>query len=158
MPLIVSGAPLTAMICLPLAREQMVDIRLRADENWNRRRTCSVVRWGEPESLEEITSPLLNCQFRASKVVFSMGSPTMVPSSSLTRAWAAARQRVVSLDASLTSISLEWSEALWEYDQSFNGDRNNIGAHSTPAIPSRTKFSAVIVPVLSKQQTSTRPA
>jgi hypothetical protein len=32
------------------------------------------------------------------------------------------------------------------------------GAHSTPATPSTTRFSAVIVPVLSKQQTSTRPA
>lgn len=30
--------------------------------------------------------------------------------------------------------------------------------YSTPTIPSRTRFSAVIVPVLSKQQTSTRPA
>lgn len=30
--------------------------------------------------------------------------------------------------------------------------------HSTPATPSTMRFSAVIVPVLSKQQTSTRPA
>lgn len=30
--------------------------------------------------------------------------------------------------------------------------------YSIPATPSRTRFSAVIVPVLSKQQTSTRPA
>lgn len=30
--------------------------------------------------------------------------------------------------------------------------------HSTPTMPSKTKFSAVIVPVLSKQHTSTRPA
>jgi hypothetical protein len=30
--------------------------------------------------------------------------------------------------------------------------------YSTPATPSRTKCSVVIVPVLSKQQTSTRPA
>ena len=31
-------------------------------------------------------------------------------------------------------------------------------AHSTPATPSNTRFSAVIVPVLSKQHTSTCPA
>jgi hypothetical protein len=31
-------------------------------------------------------------------------------------------------------------------------------AYSTPATPSRTRFSAVMVPVLSKQQTSTLPA
>jgi hypothetical protein len=30
--------------------------------------------------------------------------------------------------------------------------------HFTPTTPSSTRFSAVIVPVLSKQQTSTRPA
>jgi|SRR6267142_5511126 len=32
------------------------------------------------------------------------------------------------------------------------------GTNSTPATPSTIRFSAVIVPVLSKQQTSTRPA
>lgn len=46
--------------------------------------------------------PLDNFQSKAAKVVFSIGSPTIVPSSSKTRAWAAARARVVSLLLSVT--------------------------------------------------------
>lgn len=33
----VSGAPFTAMRSLPPGKLEMVDIRLRAEENWNRR-------------------------------------------------------------------------------------------------------------------------
>lgn len=39
-----------------------------------------------------------------------------------------------------------------------DGQKDAIETHSTPATPSTTRFSPVIVPVLSKQQISTRPA
>lgn len=38
------------------------------------------------------------------------------------------------------------------------GQANGETTHLTPAIPSTTRFSPVMVPVLSKQHTSTRPA
>ena len=46
MVLIVSGAPFTAPINSPEGRAATVDIRLRADEKWNRRRMISLVPWG----------------------------------------------------------------------------------------------------------------
>ena len=44
MPLIVSGAPFTAARVPPPGREDIVDMRLRAEENWKRRRMVSWVR------------------------------------------------------------------------------------------------------------------
>lgn len=102
--------------------------------------------------------PLVSFQSNASSVVFSIGSPTTVPSSSRTRACAAAKQRVVSLAVSFTSTSLRLSDVL-EERSSITVARTTITiTYSTPATPSRTRFSAVMVPVLSKQHTSTRPA
>lgn len=46
MVLIVSGAPFTAPISSPEGRAEIVDIRLRADEKWNRRRMINLVPWG----------------------------------------------------------------------------------------------------------------
>ena len=46
MVLIVSGAPFTAPINSPEGRAATVDIRLRADEKWNRRRMINLVPWG----------------------------------------------------------------------------------------------------------------
>lgn len=101
-------------------------------------------------------SPLVNFQSRAERVVFSIGSPTMVPSSSRTSAWAAARARVVSFLVLVTSTS---SRGLLElHGQTPTTDILEEKTHFTPATPSTTRSSPVMVPVLSKQQTSTRPA
>jgi len=43
MVLMVSGAPFTAPISSPEGRAETVDIRLRADEKWNRRRMINLV-------------------------------------------------------------------------------------------------------------------
>jgi len=46
MVLMVSGAPLTDMRIFPLGRADTVDMRFKAEENWNRRRIWIAVRWG----------------------------------------------------------------------------------------------------------------
>ena len=46
MALIVSGAPFTAPISSPEGKAETVDIRLRADEKWNRRRMINLMPWG----------------------------------------------------------------------------------------------------------------
>ena len=156
MRLIVSGAPLVATMHRPFGRLDTVLMRLSADENWNRRRTRICVRCGAAGSTGETLSPFASCQFSASSVVRSMGSPTIVPSSRRTSACAAARARVVSRPVALTSTSLIGSEGLCAGKRSPLA--KEVWTHSTPATPSTTRFSAVMVPVLSKQQTSTRPA
>lgn len=104
------------------------------------------------------TVPFPRVQSRASRVVFSIGSPTIVPSSSWTRACAAARHRVVSFPVSLTSSKRRGSLALNNRSIKRRNREEEANTYSTPATPSTTNDSAVIVPVLSKQQTSTRPA
>ncbi len=109
--MMVSGAPLTATnvprsflpvlgsVALMVATELW---RLRADENWKRRLTWTlpvVVPAAAAPALLERMSFFPRVQPRAVRVAFSMGSPTMSPSSSLTRAWAEARTRVVSMPA-----------------------------------------------------------
>lgn len=108
MPFKVSGAPLTATTHLrPLGSltDEMVDIRFRAEENWYRRLMVICDLCGASLELGERLSPLDSFQSRAESVVFSIGSPTMVPSSSSTRAWAAASAKVVSFLVFVTATS-----------------------------------------------------
>jgi hypothetical protein len=57
MPLIVSGAPLTAAIVLPPGRFETVDMRFSAEENWKRRRMDSCVLCGAAALAGETCSP-----------------------------------------------------------------------------------------------------
>jgi hypothetical protein len=58
-PLIVSGAPLTAAIVFPPGNEETVDMRLRAEENWKRRRMVRTVRCAALALEGAIKSPTL---------------------------------------------------------------------------------------------------
>ena len=57
--------------------------------------------------------PFESFQSNAASVVFSIGSPTIVPSSRSTNAWAAARVKVVSLLVSVTGMRRLGSLELW---------------------------------------------
>ena len=63
---------------------------------------------------------------------------------------------MVCLPESFTSISLNLSKSLRSVSVEYTNEYKK--PYSMPATPSRTRFSAVIVPVLSKQHTSTLPA
>jgi hypothetical protein len=60
MPLIVSGAPLTEARVFPPGRDEMVDMRLRAEENWKRRRTTGCVRCWAAALVGAIVSPAVH--------------------------------------------------------------------------------------------------
>lgn len=120
----VSGAPLTATIVLRLLADgrltsDTVDIRFRAEENWNRLLIwiCALCEVVFPSSVAVAvgsgvtTSPFETFHFIVSSAVFSIGSPTM-PSSKRTKAWAAASVKVVDREADRTSMSVFADSAL----------------------------------------------
>lgn len=164
MAFIVSGAPFTHARVLPCCKAETVDIRFKAEENWNRRRMLRLALWAttalaasSPAGMGRTLSEDLSCQPSASRVVFSIGSPTMVPSSRRTRACAAARTCRVSGPTSVKLTRCSGLERLNKRAQQGERQRRS-DTNSTPTTPSTTRFSAVMVPVLSKQQMSTRPA
>lgn len=69
MVLMVSGAPLTAIRSLPPGRLEMVDMRLRAEENWKRRLIINCVltaelRAGMTTSPKLIKKIKMNCDVK----------------------------------------------------------------------------------------------
>lgn len=122
--LMVSGAPFTQASVLLLCNIETVDIRFRAEENWNLRRMVMLALWAatalaasSPDGMGRTLSEDLSCQPSASRVVFSIGSPTIIPSSSRTRACAAARTCRVSGPTSFKSTRRSGLEGLKTYVQ-----------------------------------------
>ncbi len=112
--------------------------RFKAEENWKRRKILIFSVFDLEVSLKTISFwPIF--QPTASKVAFSIGSPTISPSSNLTKAWAEPKTWFV-----ISGTSLGFDK--WRIES------------PNPAKPSKTKSSPVRVPVLSKQQTSILPA
>ena len=129
--LMVSGAPLTATKPRPPESVDTVDMRFKAEENWNLRRILSDVRCGAAAEDGVTVSPLEICHSRASRVVFSIGSPTIVPSSRRTSACAPARQSVVVRLLSLTLTSFKPSVWLDKSIQQRPGHRSGSDSLNT---------------------------
>ena len=89
--------------------------------------------------------------------VFSVGSATIVPLTRRTDMCAEARQSIV-FPSFADILVLRWSVGLNKGSPCRHScTRKGSSTHSMPATP-LTRFSAVIVPVLSRQQTAALPA
>jgi len=173
MVLIVSGAPFTAPINSPEGRAEIVDIRLRADEKWNRRRIINLVPWGA-SFFEGVTeSPRNVGQWEKQERGVSIFTITKGPFHSIQGSLLhgiANNGTIIELDEcvgsgqgqdSLPSHLLHINQGLVTRSITQSATRRQhfiTLLYPTPATPSKTRSVAVIVPVLSKQQTSTLPA